>query len=93
MEKLEHSLAIVGLFNRIFGPPIAAFLGLFGVHVQDPRNCIADYVVMVLIVAVFMIVLFTLAGRKRALVPGRMQNVLEMIVEFFESQMAEIIGP
>ncbi len=93
MEQLEHSLAIVRLFNKVFGPPIAALLGLFGVHVKDPKDCVADYVVMVFIVAIFMIVLFTLAGRKRALIPGRMQNVLEMIVEFFESQMAEIIGP
>jgi F-type H+-transporting ATPase subunit a len=93
MEKLEHSLAIVELFNKVFGPPLAAFLGLFGIHVKDPKNCIADYVVMVLIVAIFMIVLFTLAGRKRALIPGKMQNVLEIIVESFESQMTEIIGP
>ena len=93
MEQLEHSLAIVELFNKIFGPSIAAFLSLFGIHVKDPKNCIADYVVMVLIVAIFMIVLFTLAGRKRALIPGKMQNVLEFIVEFFEGQMTEIIGP
>ena len=93
MEQLEHSLAIVELFNKIFGPSIAAFLSLFGIHVKDPKNCVADYVVMVLIVALFMIVLFTLAGRKRALIPGKMQNVLEFIVEFFEGQMTEIIGP
>lgn len=93
MEQLEHSLAIVELFNKVFGPPVAALLGLVGVHVKDPKNCIADYVVMVLIVALFMILFFTLAGRKRALIPGKMQNVLEFIVEFFEGQMAEIIGP
>ena len=62
MEQLEHSLAIVELFNKIFGPSIAAFLSLFGIHVKDPKNCVADYVVMVLIVALFMIVLFTLAS-------------------------------
>ena len=93
MEQLEHSLAIVEFFNKVFGPPIAALLGLVGVHVKDPRNCIADYVVMVLIVALFMILFFTLAGRKRALIPGKMQNILEFIVEFFEGQMTEIIGP
>ena len=93
MEQLEHSLAIVELFNKVFGPAVAAFLRLFGVQVKDPKNCIADYVVMVLIVAVGMILLFTLAGRKRALVPGQGQNILELIVEFFEGQMAEIIGP
>jgi F-type H+-transporting ATPase subunit a len=93
MEQLEHSLAIVTLFNKVFGPPIAAFLGLLGIHVKDPKNCVADYVVMVFIVALFMIVFFALAGRKRSLVPGKMQNVLEFIVELFEGQMTEIIGP
>jgi F-type H+-transporting ATPase subunit a len=93
MEQLEHSLAIVELFNKVFGPSVAALLGLLGIHVKDPKNCIADYVVMVFIVAVFMALFFGLAARRRSLIPGRMQNLLEFIIEFFEGQMTEIIGP
>lgn len=93
MEQLEHSLAIVELFNRVFGRPTAALLGLFGIPVKDPLHCIPDYVVMVLIVAVFLMLFFGLAGRKRALIPGKLQNVLELIIEFFEGQLTEIIGP
>ena len=93
MEQLEPGLALVALVNRIFGRPVAAFLRLLGVRVQDPSNCIADYVVMVVLVAVVLIVFFALAGRRRAVVPGRLQNVLELIIEFFEGQLTDIIGP
>jgi len=93
MEQLEHSLAIVELFNRVFGRPTAALLGIFGIHVQDPLHCIPDYVVMVLLVAAFLMLFFGLAGRKRALIPGKLQNVLELIIEFFEGQLTDIIGP
>jgi F-type H+-transporting ATPase subunit a len=93
MEGLEHSLAIVELFNKLFSKPVAALLALMGVHVKDPANCIPDYVVMGIIVAVFLIVFLGLAARKRSLVPGRLQSVLELIINFFEGQLTEIIGP
>jgi len=93
MEGLEHPLAIVVLFNRLFSRPIAALLALIGVKVKDPANCVPDYVVMVLIVAVFLVVFLGLAARKRKMVPGKLQNVLELVIGFFESQLVEIIGP
>ncbi len=93
MEQLEHSLAIVELFNKVFGRPVAALLGLLGVRVADPLHCIPDYVVMVLIVAVALALTLGLAARKRAIVPGRLQTALEAIIDFFEGQMTEIIGP
>jgi len=93
MEGLEHSLGIVVLINRLLGRPAAALLALLGIRVQDPANCIPDYVVMVFIVTVFMIVFFTLAGRKRDLIPGKFQIVLESIIRFFEGQLADTVGP
>ncbi|MBE3130539.1 MAG: F0F1 ATP synthase subunit A, partial [Acidobacteria bacterium] len=51
MEGLEHSLWVVEAFNRVFGPPLAAVLGLVGVEVPDPLHVVPDYLVMVLIVA------------------------------------------
>jgi F-type H+-transporting ATPase subunit a len=93
MEQLEHSLAIVVFINKILGPPVAKLLGLLGIHVRDPRACIPDYIVMVVLVAILLVVLLGLLARKREIVPGKSQNVLELIIQFFESQIVEIIGP
>lgn len=93
MEGLEHSLAIVELANKLFGRPVAALLALAGIKVKDPAHCLPDYIVMVFIVAAFMIVFFTLAGRKRSAVPGKLQNVLEGTIGFFEGLLVDIIGP
>lgn len=93
MEGLEHSLAVVELFNKLFSRPVAALLALIGVKVENPANCIPDYVVMVLIVAAFLIIFLGLAARKRRMVPGNLQSVLELIIKFFEGQLLEIIGP
>jgi F-type H+-transporting ATPase subunit a len=92
MEGLEHSLWIVGAFNRVFGPPLAALLGLVGVEV-DPLHAVPDYLVMVLIVALAVPVLLRLVSRRPALVPSRRQSVAEMIVQMFESVVVEAIGP
>jgi F-type H+-transporting ATPase subunit a len=92
MEGLEHSLWIVGAFNRVFGPPLAAVLGLVGIEV-DPLHAVPDYLVMVLIVAAAVPVLLRLVSRRPALVPSRRQSVAEMIVQMFESVVVEAIGP
>jgi F-type H+-transporting ATPase subunit a len=93
MEGLEQKLAIVVLFNRLFSRPVAALLALVGVKVTDPASCIPDYVVMVLIVAVFLALFLGFAARRRKMVPGKLQNVLEVIIAAVEGQLTEIIGP
>ena len=93
MEGLEHSLWIVDAFNRVFGPPIAALLGLFGVKVADPLHAVPDYLVMVFIVAALLILLLGLASRKPALVPGARQSVAEMIIQLFEGLIVDTMGP
>jgi len=92
MEKLEHSLYIVELINKIFSKPIAAFLGIFGIHVHDPNHLIPDYVVMVFFVVLLLILLFGLASRKINSIPSKRQSMLEMIIQAFESQLVNIIG-
>jgi F-type H+-transporting ATPase subunit a len=93
MEQLEHPLALVIFINRLLGRPVAALLKLIGLHVADPSRCIPDYVVMVIIVAVFMMLFFGLASRRLSIVPGKLQNLLEYVIEFFEGQLTDIIGP
>ncbi len=93
MEGLEHSLWLVDAFNRVFGPPIAAVLGLVGIKVPDPLHAVPDYLVMVFIVAALLVVLLGLVSRKPALVPGSRQNIAEMIVQMFEGLIVDTVGP
>ncbi|MFA9452567.1 MAG: F0F1 ATP synthase subunit A [Candidatus Aminicenantaceae bacterium] len=92
MDALEHSLAIVDAFNRIFGKPLAGLLGLLGIHVENPDHLFPDYVVMCLIVALLLMVLMGLAARRAQTVPSKRQSLLELIIQAFEGQLVEIIG-
>jgi len=93
MEGLEHSLWVVDAFNRVFGPPISAVLGLIGIKVADPLHAVPDYLVMVLIVAVTLTVILGLASRRLSLIPGNRQSVVEMIVQVFEGLIVDTVGP
>ena len=92
MEELEHSLLIVQLFNKVFGGPLAALLGIFGIKVADPSHLVPDYLVMCLLVVLVVSVVFGLASRKLSIVPSGRQNVLELIVGMFESLINDTIG-
>ncbi len=93
MEELEHSLWIVDAFNRVFGPPLAAALGLFGIEVRDPLHLVPDFIVVALVVAAVLIVLLGLASRRLSLVPSGRQSVLEVVVQAFDGLLADTIGP
>ena len=93
MEELEHSLWIVDAFNRVFGPPLAAALGLLGVEVRDPLHLVPDFIVVALVVAALLVVLLGLASRKLALVPSGRQSVLEIVVQAFDGLLTDTIGP
>lgn len=92
MEGLEHSLWIVEAFNRVFGPPVAALLGFFGLKI-DPFHAVPDFLVMIIIVAVLVPLLLRPLARKPALVPTRRQTVAEMIVQMFTSVVVDAVGP
>jgi F-type H+-transporting ATPase subunit a len=92
MEELEHSLFIVEIFNKIFGGPIAALLGLFGVKVAHPEHLVPDYLVMVLFVVIALALVLGLSSRKLSLVPSKRQSLLEMIVGLFDGIIVDTIG-
>jgi F-type H+-transporting ATPase subunit a len=92
MEKLEHSLYIVELFNKLFGKPLAWLLSLFGIHVQNPEQFVPDYVVMSLFVVIILIVFFRLSSRNLKPVPSKMQSFLELLIHTFENQLVETVG-
>jgi len=92
MEKLEHSLYIVELFNKLVGKPLAWVLSLFGIHIQNPEQFVPNYVVMSIIVVIALIVFFRLASRRLKPVPSKMQSFLELLIQTFENQLVETVG-
>lgn len=92
MEELEHSLYIVELFNKIFSKPLSLLLGLMGIEVKNPEHLVPDYIVMCLIVAAFLILFFGLSSRKLKPVPSKLQSILELIIETFDSLLVDTIG-
>ncbi len=92
MEKLEHSLYIVELFNKLVGKPLAWVLSLFGIHIQNPDQFVPNYVVMSIIVVIALIVFFRFASRRLKPVPSKMQSFLELLIQTFENQLVETVG-
>ncbi len=92
MEELEHSYFLVDLFNKIFGKPLASLLSFFGIEVHDPAHLVPDYIVMALFVAVALIILLGLSARKLKIIPSKRQSLIELIIEFFENLLVDIIG-
>jgi len=92
MEKLEHSLYIVELFNKLVGKPLAWVLSLFGIHIQNPEQFVPNYVVMSIIVVIALIVFFRFASRRLKPVPSKMQSFLELLIQTFENQLVETVG-
>lgn len=93
MEELEHGLALVELFNRAFGKPLAALLGLFGIKAADPTRLVPDYIVMSLFVVILLSLVLGLMSRKLDLVPSKRQSFLELIYGMFEGLVIDTIGP
>lgn len=92
MEELEHSLFLVDLFNKIFSKPLASLLGLIGIEVNNPEHLIPDHVVMSLIVMIFLVLFFGISSRKLKLIPSKFQGILELIIQFFENLLVDIVG-
>jgi F-type H+-transporting ATPase subunit a len=94
MEKLEHELWIVQLFNVVFGPLVAKIGGLLGYHFQNPAKPIPNYIVMVyLIVAFLIVVAFILRSRLSVENPGKLQIVFEDAVGGLRGMLTDIVGP
>ena len=92
MEKLEHSLFIVDFFNKIFSKPLSSLLSFVGIEVHNPEHLIPDYVVMCLIAAAILMLFLGLSSRKFKVIPSKLQSVLEIIIQAFESLLVDIIG-
>ena len=97
----EHSLWIDEQVNRIFGPLVAplknwlcsTIYGLFGKHYVPAEKVIPEHIIFALIVFIFCCVFFPLVRRSFSMErPGKIQQLLEVCIEFLNAQLEEIIG-
>jgi F-type H+-transporting ATPase subunit a len=94
MEKLHHSLWIVEIFNKIFGPLVLAVSQSLGYTFADPAKPIPDHIVMcVVIVLLFAALGLFLRSRLSVDRPGKLQIVLEDLMTVVLDLMKANIGP
>jgi len=97
----EHSFLIAEQVNETLGPVVAplkhafcsAIYGLFGKQYVPAEKVIPDHIVFAFIIFAFCCVFFPLVRRSFSMEkPGKIQQILEVTVEFLNSQLEEIIG-
>jgi len=89
----EHQLLIVKWVNDLLGPPFAALLAVFGVHVPEGHDVIPMQMLMgAVVVLVLMIVSLIIKSRLSVENPGKLQQSAELAVEFLEGQLEENVG-
>ena len=100
----EQTLLIVEWVNALFGPPVASLLGSLvsivgpiaprlGLHAPSGEEVIPTHVVMATFVLLFCFAFFGyLRSRLSVENPGKLQQVVEVAVEFLGNQMEEIVG-
>ncbi|MEW5976157.1 MAG: F0F1 ATP synthase subunit A [Acidobacteriota bacterium] len=97
----EHSFWIAEEANRIFGPIVAplknaicsAVYGAFGLSYAPSEKVIPDHITFAVIIFVFCTIFFPLVRRSFSMErPGKIQQILELTIEFLQGQLDEIIG-
>ena len=95
---MEHgSTWIAEWVNSTLGPAVAVLLGalfgLFGYTYTPGHMIIPEHVTFAVVVFLFCAVFFPIVGRSFCLEkPGKVQQILELVVEFLNGQLEEIIG-
>ena len=86
----EHRLLIVDWVNRVLGPTAAS---LFGIHPEPGHDVIPMQIVMATIVLLIMFAFFGfLRTRLSVENPGKLQQAMELVVEFLHKQLDENVG-
>jgi len=88
----EKPLLITLWVNKMLGPAVAHLLALLGIHYTGPKPLIPDHVVMSVVIVFFTIVWLAIMRRGFTMLPGKMQQVLEMLYEYLKSLLEENIG-
>jgi F-type H+-transporting ATPase subunit a len=90
---MEQQLWFTVILNRLLGGPVTALLQALGLPPEAPEHPIPNYVAMqVLVVLIIMLLLLVVRRRLSVDKPGKLQQVMEMLVEGIGGQAEEIIG-
>jgi F-type H+-transporting ATPase subunit a len=97
---MEHEIWFTAILNKIFGGAVSALLAriatlhrLEWVRPTDPAHPIHNYLAMEVLVALVLIVLALVVRSRLSMEnPGKLQHVMEVLVEFVRSTAEEVIG-
>jgi len=94
LKPMEHELWFTALLNKLLGSGVTAMLVKIGLPPADPARPIPNYVAMEILV-ILVILGGALLLRRRLSVedPGRFQQAAEVVVEFTQGLVDDIIGP
>ena len=91
---MEHELWFTALLNKLLGSGFTAMLVKLGLPPADPARPIPNYVAMeILVILVILGGVLLLRRRLSVEDPGRFQQAAEVVVEFTQGLVDEIIGP
>lgn len=80
---MEHKLLIVELFNNL----LRWILGIFSINVAEGKEIIPTHLILAILVSAIIIIFFKLAVKNLSIFPGKMQNVLEMLLKSFRDML------
>jgi len=100
---MEHELWFTAILNKVFGGAVSALLAriatLHGLEWVRPANAVEaahpihNYLAMEILVALLLVVLALVVRSRLSMEnPGKLQHVMEVLVEFMRSTAEEIIG-
>jgi F-type H+-transporting ATPase subunit a len=91
---MEHELWFTALLNKLLGSGVTAMLVKIGLPPADPARPIPNYVAMeILVILVILGGVLLLRRRLSVEDPGRFQQSAEVVVEFTQGLVDDIIGP
>lgn len=92
---MEHEIWFTAILNKLLSGPVTALLtGLgHGLAPADPAHPIPNYIAMEVLVILIILTVAALVRRRLSLeAPGKLQQAMEVVVEFVQGMTDEIIG-
>jgi len=89
----HHELWFTALLNQLFADPVVSLLQGLGIQPESTSHPIPNYVAMQIVVAIILMGLLAWLAKQLSVDrPGKMQQIIELVVEGLGTQCDEIIG-